>query len=241
MPGGWNPSAYPNPNIPIRILNNGGNHRAIDIIDGGFLELVRMGVKRPNDPTITNSLIAYDGVIKQTIGSNAYPAWFRYNFDGYGETNTGDPNNNSRPAVADLRCRTGQLPDRRDGDRRHRRALSCRVEGLLDAAGLYLRADLESGHHAAGRHGQFFRLDRDHAPPRRHPRHHNRFDGAAKLGAGRIYYAAGRYRRRPCNRHPPGGVLTLLRLHPDARVRPGASQYQRQCRHAIWPIHVCDG
>jgi len=95
LPGGWNPSVYPNPNMPIVIGNNGGAHRAIDIIDGGFLELVRMGVKRPNDPTITNSLIAYDGVIKQTIGSNASPAWFRYNFDGYGETNTGDPYNNS--------------------------------------------------------------------------------------------------------------------------------------------------
>jgi hypothetical protein len=34
----------------------------------------------------------YDGVIKQTIGSNA--AWFRYNFDGYGETSAGGPYNN---------------------------------------------------------------------------------------------------------------------------------------------------
>jgi glucoamylase len=89
LPGGWNPSGYPNPNMSIGIGNNGGGHRAIDIVDGGFLELVRMGVKRPNDPTITNSLMAYDGVIKQTIGSNVYPAWFRYNFDGYGETNSG--------------------------------------------------------------------------------------------------------------------------------------------------------
>jgi glucoamylase len=91
LPSGWNPTAYPNPNMLIGIGNGGGTHRAIDIIDGGFLELVRMGVKRPNDPTITNSLIAYDGVIKEMIGSNGYPAWFRYNFDGYGETNTGGP------------------------------------------------------------------------------------------------------------------------------------------------------
>ena len=77
--------------MSINIGNNGGTHRAIDIIDGGFLELVRMGVKRPNDPTITNSLVAYDSVIEETIGSNAYPAWFRYNFDGYGETNAGGP------------------------------------------------------------------------------------------------------------------------------------------------------
>jgi len=91
LPGGWNPSAYPNPNMSIEIGNNGGTHRAIDIIDGGFLELVRMGIKRPNDPTIANSLLVYDSVIKQTLGSNNYPAWFRYNFDGYGETDAGLP------------------------------------------------------------------------------------------------------------------------------------------------------
>jgi glucoamylase len=90
-PGGWNPSDYPNPNMPVQIGNNGGTHRAIDIIDGGFLELVRMGVKRPNDPTIANTLLAYDGVIKQSIGGDNHPAWFRYNFDGYGETNSGGP------------------------------------------------------------------------------------------------------------------------------------------------------
>jgi glucoamylase len=90
-PGSWNPAANPNPDMTININNGGGAHRAIDIIDGGFLELVRMGVKRPNDPTITTSLAAYDSVINATIGANAYPGWFRYNFDGYGETNAGGP------------------------------------------------------------------------------------------------------------------------------------------------------
>jgi glucoamylase len=88
-PGSWNPAANPNPDMTININNGGGAHRAIDIIDGGFLELVRMGVKRPNDPTITNSLVAYDNVIEETV--NAYPGWFRYNFDGYGETNADGP------------------------------------------------------------------------------------------------------------------------------------------------------
>ena len=46
-----------------------------------------------SEPTITRSLSAYDGVTKQTIGSNA--AWFRYNFDGYGQTSAGGPYNNS--------------------------------------------------------------------------------------------------------------------------------------------------
>jgi len=70
-PGSWNPTANPNPDMIININNGGGAHRAIDIIDGGFLELVRMGVKRPNDPTIVNSLAAYDSIIEETtIGSN---------------------------------------------------------------------------------------------------------------------------------------------------------------------------
>src|ERR1700677_366831 len=62
LPGGWNPTANPNPNMVININNNGGPHRAIDIVDGGFLELVRMGVKPPNDPTIAVSLATYDNV-----------------------------------------------------------------------------------------------------------------------------------------------------------------------------------
>ncbi len=87
-PARWNPTANPNPNMVININNDGGPHRAIDIVDGGFLELVRMGVKPPNDPTIAVSLATYDNVIGETVGANV-TAWFRYNFDGYGETNDG--------------------------------------------------------------------------------------------------------------------------------------------------------
>ena len=90
LPAGWNPTANPNPSMVVNIGNNGGAHRAIDIVDGGFLEFVRMGVKPPNDSTIAMSLATYDDVIRETIGANS-PAWFRYNFDGYGETNDGGP------------------------------------------------------------------------------------------------------------------------------------------------------
>jgi len=63
-----------------------------------------------SEPTIASSLSAYNGVIKQTIGSNA--AWFRYNFDGYGQTNAGGPYNNSSsgkdlPAAVALRLVKG--------------------------------------------------------------------------------------------------------------------------------------
>jgi glucoamylase len=204
LPSGWNPSAYPSPNMSISISNSGGqdlNHRAIDIIDGGFLELVRMGVKRPSDPTITSSLVPYDGVIKQIIGSNAYPAWFRYNFDGYGETITGGPYDQSSGR--------GRLWPIFDAERGNYQIAATGTGGagapylaaLKDFStpqDLHLRADLESEYHPAGRHGQSFRLDRDHAG-RRHARHHHRFDGAAQLGAGRIHHSAGRYRRRPSN------------------------------------------
>ena len=88
-PGGWNPSQNPEPSMIVNINNGGGSHRAIDIVDGGFLELVRMGVKAPNDSTILSSLATYDNVIGQKIGADM--AWFRYNFDGYGETNAGGP------------------------------------------------------------------------------------------------------------------------------------------------------
>ena len=96
FPAGWNPTANPNPNMVIGINNNGGAHRAIDIVDGGFLELVRMGVKPPNDPTIAVSLATYDNVIGETVGANV-TGWFRYNFDGYGETNDGGPFQNNVP------------------------------------------------------------------------------------------------------------------------------------------------
>jgi len=79
-PGGWNPSIGPDPNMIININNGGGPHRAIDIIDDGFLELVRMGVKGPNDPTVLSSLAAYDHVIGEKVGAGADLAWFRSKF-----------------------------------------------------------------------------------------------------------------------------------------------------------------
>jgi len=72
----------------IRIGNGGGSHEERAIVDGGFLELVRMGVKAANDPRILDSLPEYDAVLKQRIPGKG-DAWFRYNCDGYGERNDG--------------------------------------------------------------------------------------------------------------------------------------------------------
>jgi glucoamylase len=80
----------PNPNAAdtYTIGNGGGTRDQRTVIDGGFLELVRLGVKDANDSGILDTLPEYDSTIKQTIVGKG-PAWFRYNFDGYGEKNTG--------------------------------------------------------------------------------------------------------------------------------------------------------
>jgi hypothetical protein len=45
----------------------GRHHGERYIIDGGFLELVRMGVMSPNDWTIPETIPEYDAILKQTI------------------------------------------------------------------------------------------------------------------------------------------------------------------------------
>jgi len=59
------------------------------IVDAGFLELVRLGVRSPSDPVILNSLKVVDANIGYPSGHALY--WHRYTSDGYGETATGDP------------------------------------------------------------------------------------------------------------------------------------------------------
>ncbi|HET9656871.1 MAG TPA: glycoside hydrolase family 15 protein, partial [Kineosporiaceae bacterium] len=79
----------PNDGATLGIKNGGGNWDERDVVDGGFLDLVRLGVKSPADAHITTSLATVDATIKRTI--NGYDYWYRYNHDGYGETSTGQP------------------------------------------------------------------------------------------------------------------------------------------------------
>ena len=60
---------------------------AKDIIDAGFLELVRFGVRRPDDPLMVASLKVVDAVLK--VDFPAGPCWKRYNHDGYGQRDDG--------------------------------------------------------------------------------------------------------------------------------------------------------
>ena len=82
----------PNDDVQLTFGNGAGAHGERYIIDGGFLELVRMGVMSPNDWTILETLPEYDAVLKQTIAGKG-DAWFRYNYDGYGEANSGQSYN----------------------------------------------------------------------------------------------------------------------------------------------------
>ncbi len=57
------------------------------VVDPSFLELVRLGVKRADDPVIRNTL----GVVDQHLGVDTPNGrfWHRFNFDGYGEKKDG--------------------------------------------------------------------------------------------------------------------------------------------------------
>src|SRR5215213_3385554 len=78
-----------NPNDGATMEINSSS-RVVDerkILDAGFLELVRLGIKGPHDPFIVQSLKLIDQLIK--VETPAGDAWYRYNHDAYGETPDG--------------------------------------------------------------------------------------------------------------------------------------------------------
>jgi glucoamylase len=86
------PSEDPN-NGTLTLANQppGGQWQfpAKDIVDAGFLELVRYGVRKAGDPLMEDSLRVIDAVLKRDTPSG--PAWLRYNHDGYGPNAEGNP------------------------------------------------------------------------------------------------------------------------------------------------------
>lgn len=60
---------------------------AKEIVDAGFLELVRFGVREAGDPLIEDSLKVVDAVLK--VDTPKGPCWKRYNHDGYGQRDDG--------------------------------------------------------------------------------------------------------------------------------------------------------
>lgn len=61
--------------------------KANTIVSTGFLQLVRYGIRRPDDPIILNSLRVIDSILKTDTSFG--PVWHRYNHDGYGQADDG--------------------------------------------------------------------------------------------------------------------------------------------------------
>jgi glucoamylase len=87
---------FHNESIPdgmIHIANRSPDEKfdfeARAVIDGGFLELVRYGVRRADDPLMIDSLKVVDSILK--IDTPYGPCWRRYNHDGYGQRKDGGP------------------------------------------------------------------------------------------------------------------------------------------------------
>jgi glucoamylase len=79
----------PNDGHTLCLRNGGGCHDERDIVDAGFLELVRLGIVAPGDAHIVSSLGVIDATIRVTTPEG--DLWRRYNYDGYGETADGGP------------------------------------------------------------------------------------------------------------------------------------------------------
>jgi glucoamylase len=87
---------FHNPDIPpgmIHIANRAPDEKfafeAREVVDPGFLELVRYGIRRADDPLIVDSLKVVDSILK--IDTPYGPCWRRYNHDGYGQRKDGGP------------------------------------------------------------------------------------------------------------------------------------------------------
>ncbi|MDT5121387.1 MAG: glucoamylase [Acidobacteriota bacterium] len=77
----------PDDGARLEINSNGGIYDEREIVDAGFLELVRLGIKRADDPLVIKSLGVVDKVIQVQTPNGA--AWYRYNHDAYGERDDG--------------------------------------------------------------------------------------------------------------------------------------------------------
>ena len=73
----------PNAAISYNVGNGGPTLDQRQVIDAGFLELVRLGELSANDPDVLASLPVVDSTIETDTPSG--PGWHRYNGDGYGD------------------------------------------------------------------------------------------------------------------------------------------------------------
>lgn len=87
---------FHDPTVPMgmfRVANREPGERSVfearEVVDAGFLELVRYGIRRADDPLIVDSLKVVDHCLK--IDTPYGPCWRRYNHDGYGQRKDGGP------------------------------------------------------------------------------------------------------------------------------------------------------
>jgi glucoamylase len=88
-----------NPNAGTKYSVGDSGPEAVDqrdVVDPSYLELVRLGVKRANDPHILSTIPVVDQQLGASTPNGTF--WHRYNFDGYGEQTDGSPWNFGFPA-----------------------------------------------------------------------------------------------------------------------------------------------
>ncbi|MBV8429515.1 MAG: hypothetical protein JO244_00005, partial [Solirubrobacterales bacterium] len=79
----------PNSGVTYSVGDSGPTLDQRDIVDPSFLELVRLGIKAPNDPNILNTIRVVDSQLGYTTPRGQF--WHRYTGDGYGEQRNGAP------------------------------------------------------------------------------------------------------------------------------------------------------
>lgn len=77
--------------LPIKNLAQDPGLPASEQIGTDFLQLVRFGLRRADDPLVVDSVKVIDALLKTDTPSG--PVWHRYNGDGYGEHPDGSPFN----------------------------------------------------------------------------------------------------------------------------------------------------
>jgi glucoamylase len=76
--------------IDLKNHHNGeGKTKLTELVSVDALSLVRFGLRSPDDPKIVNTVKVIDAMLKVNTPNGA--CWHRYNNDGYGEDEKGDP------------------------------------------------------------------------------------------------------------------------------------------------------
>jgi len=88
------PMPVEDPNNSVLRLTNQppgvrSEYPAREIVDAGFLDLVRFGIRQPDSALMRDSLAVVDHVLK--VETPFGPCWRRYNHDGFGQQDNGDP------------------------------------------------------------------------------------------------------------------------------------------------------